>query len=326
MNFNASHARVLRLLEEAPRYVLSPAIPLYLASANLEEVLDGSDYARILIGENSAHQVEHIYQQRIEHAVLDAAARALAELETSSFNPSRFDFLPIVLEHSVAAMAAGIRSAEGHYSRLHKFAEGGVPRARVPRSLPELFNLWDKWRKGIALPARQARNARVIKDVFLKTVHEFWKTHSDDYRKGRKFTQEEVRAELGMRARLPMARASMIVATETTVFYNTARRELYDQADGVTHYLFSAIRDRRTSKWCTGYQKGGRDGLVYRKGSPYLMRETPACHWNCRSTILPLSPSNPRHLVLIEDHRRARWSNSPTPLPTGWNGRAARVG
>jgi uncharacterized protein with gpF-like domain len=106
----------------------------------------------------------------------------------------------------------------------------------------------------------------------------------------------------------------MIVATETTRYYNDVRHEIYSQSEDINHFLFMSIRDFRTTEWCKT-----RNGLVYKKEDPLYLREKPPCHWNCRSEMVPLTDVNPRHEKMINDPSIARRNNKCKPLPPGWN-------
>jgi SPP1 gp7 family putative phage head morphogenesis protein len=286
--------------------------PLSVASIRLKlkDLLDESDYVELSEQAKSAQRVESKYRRIFREAIFEASFRALDDLAQGKLRESDFDFTPIVVSHAIDSMRAGLRRPRPIPSRM----SAGKKRAPVQT----IFELWDKWRKG-KLTRQQKKNASNIKKSFLFGVQEFWKKNSDDFRQGDSFDMTAAKEAFVKRAKIPVARADLIVNTETTRYYNESIRKLYDGAEGVTHYLFVAIRDRRTTKWCCDFRKGGRDGLVYKKGDAVTDRETCPCHWQCRSQFLPLSPSNPKHLKLISDESRWRANNKPFPLPRGWN-------
>jgi SPP1 gp7 family putative phage head morphogenesis protein len=114
--------------------------------------------------------------------------------------------------------------------------------------------------------------------------------------------------------RVGAKRGNMIVATETTRYFNQARQAFYDEVPSVTHYLFIAIRDHRTTKWCKS-----RNGLVFEKGTELFKRNRPPTHYNCRSEIVPLNRFNPRHKAMIDDKSIQAKNNKMEPLLPGWN-------
>lgn len=196
-----------------------------------------------------------------------------------------------------------------------------LAKPRIPKSMRELREIYDRWRKTGRLPRGIRDMGEKIKDEYLKKTQSVWRDYSEEFREGSVATQENVLRKVKSAAGTANSRAKTIVRTETTNYYNDTRREIYDQSGAVTHYLFLAIRDQRTTKWCSDKVvdgKRGRHGLVYAKDDPITAKETPACHWNCRSEMVPLSPFNPRHLRLIEDLSKHRRNNVCHPLPKGW--------
>lgn len=183
-----------------------------------------------------------------------------------------------------------------------------------PSNLGELMHLWDVYRKTGKAPRRVKVLSERIRSSYLKKVQGIFEKHASAFQKSGEFDRHQALTEIQAASRAPYARAKMIVETETTHYYNQARRQVYDRSDDVTHYLFVAIRDQATTHWCRS-----RNGLVYKKGSAVLDRETPPIHWNCRSELLPLLAHNPRHLLLIQDKHLWRELRSPAPLPAGWN-------
>lgn len=196
---------------------------------------------------------------------------------------------------------------------------GGVrDKTRLPGSLAGLMELWDRYRKTGKAPKRVRTLSDRVRRAYLRKVQSVFEQHSEAFRQGKTFDKLQVVNDLKAASRAPHSRAKMIVETETTFYYNRARRQIYDQSGDVTHYLFVAIRDAATTHWCRS-----RNGLVYKKGSAILDRETPPIHWNCRSELLPLTAHNPRHLQLIQDKHLWRELRQCGPLPRGWNRSAA---
>ncbi len=232
------------------------------------------------------------------------------------FKTTEIDFLPVVLEHSYAVMSDGIRAARESNPETERKASTklGYPNGpRIPRTLGDLKTLYDQWRKKKNLPARQVRTAERLKKAYLRRCQSVWDRYGQDFREGKEYSRSAVNRVLETKGDMARARADTIVQTETTYYYNKARRNVYDRSSDVSHYLFVAIRDQATTKWCKS-----RQGLVYKKDDPLLDKETPPIHWNCRSEILPLTLLNPRHRALIEDKSRARRSHRCEPLPSGW--------
>lgn len=251
---------------------------------------------------------------RITEALLDKA------LLTGRFAFEDVDFEALVMQHSLDTMRSALDHSVDYRPRVPstaRLAEGDAPpKARMPRSFRELRQMWDRFRRAKYIPPRQRALAERIKAAYLKRVQKEWIRWGEAFRSGQTADREEAVRAIRRGAGVVKSRAKMIVETETTYYYNKTRREVFDQSADVTHYLYMAIRDHRTTKWCRT-----RHGLVYAKDDPLLKSETPPIHWNCRSEILPLMTINPRHREFIEDAARQRKNHRCEPLPKGWTGR-----
>lgn len=279
-----------------------------------------------LLGAREAAEVVYLgkRQTRLEK-VWTAKMRALMdEMTTDIITNARetgrlkfewVDFAPALMHQSYDVMKAGIESTEPRVAvRAERLA--APPKGRVPRSLKALRQWWDDYQKTKRPTPRQRDLAEGLRQAYIEKVQEVWRRHSEDFLSGDEALQTEAIEAMRSGAHVTYARAQMIVETETTHYFNKSRRQIFDASPDVTHYLFMAIRDHATTKWCKT-----RQGLIYAKTDPLLERETPPCHWNCRSELLPLTKHNANHLRLIQDARRQRRNNSPEPLPQGWTGR-----
>jgi len=251
--------------------------------------------------------------ERMTQSILENAA------ETGRLKFSDVDFQDLVMRHSLDVMQIALDHSVDYQPRVpgpSQLSSGSPPRAGVPKNFAELRQMWDYFRKKNYIPPRQRALAKRIHDEYLRRVQEYWVRYGEQFRKGTTGERKQAVSEIMKGADVAYTRAKMIVETETTYYYNKTRVNVYDQSDDVTHYLFMAIRDHRTTDWCKT-----RHGLVYSKTDPLFQREQPPCHWNCRSEVLPLTSQNPRHRALIEDRSRWRRNNSPAPLPEEWTGR-----
>lgn len=232
--------------------------------------------------------------------------------ETGRLRLDFVDFVPLVMEHSKAVTQAGLESTKvAKPVRAYRLAS--PPKSVLPQSFRELREWWDAYRKRNRIPPRQATIAARLRKAYVDKCQEVWKANASDFLSGNTASKTEAIEAIKKGADVVVSRAKMIVETETTHYFNKARRQVYDQSPDVTHYLFVAVRDHATTKWCKS-----RQGLVYAKGDPLLEKETPPIHWNCRSELLPLTPANPNHLRLIEDKKRQRRNNKPEAMPPEW--------
>lgn len=247
--------------------------------------------------------------------VIDKILKSLVNTGKASIPDKMFDLF--VMRHYFRIQGVAIDSTIEEVQAIDK----RLAKPKTPRTFRELREIYDRYRKTGRLPKGLKDMASKIKDSYLKKTQSVWRKYSEEFREGKEFTQQEVLRKIRKEADVVKSRAQTIVRTETTNYYNTTRKEIYDETDAVTHYLFLAIRDQATTKWCTDkVWKGlrGRHGLVYAKDDPLTKKETPACHWNCRSEMVPLTPFNPRHKKLIADAEKHRRNNKCHPLPEGW--------
>lgn len=188
-----------------------------------------------------------------------------------------------------------------------------IPKGKIPKSLNDLMKIWDKYRKSGQMPPHQRTIVNRVRRDYLNKVKSVWEKYSEPFRTGDNQDKQDIVDRIRRASHSQYARSKTIVETETTRYYNQVRKEIYDQSPDVTHYLFMAIRDMRTTKWCKT-----RHEVVYTKDTEVFSRETPPIHWNCRSEILPLTPLNPRHKKIIDDQSKRRENRHPEPLPKGW--------
>lgn len=282
--------------------------------------LSTGERVRLREAAKAATDLERRWRHRFNERIAGFDAWVFESLfEHGRFAESQIDFLPLVLQHSYEASAVGMRTArrDAYQERLPLKLAATPPGPRIPKNLGDLKRLYDRWKRTSKnAPPRQRQIAERLKKEYLARVQSVWERYGSDFREGKSFDRDAVTQVLKQKGDMARARAETVVQTETTYYYNKARRTVYDRSDDVTHYLFVAIRDKATTKWCKT-----RQGLVYAKGDPLLEKETPPIHWNCRSEILPLSELNPRHLLLIQDASRWRRNHRCEPLPAGWSKR-----
>jgi SPP1 gp7 family putative phage head morphogenesis protein len=245
----------------------------------------------------------------VTDAVLTNAA------ETGRIKTELVNFVDLFVEHAFDTTIAGYESTQ-RVNPVRAIHLARAPDEKIPRSLRATREAYDRFRKNRKATARARLMAERLKEAYIKKLQQAWRELADDFLNGSTYDQERVAFAIAKRANVTQSRAKTIVETETTRYFNNARREVYDASEDVTHYLYVAIRDHVTTKWCKS-----RQGLVYAKADPLLDKETPPIHWNCRSELIPLTPANPNHLRLIQDRGRSRRHNRPEPLPAGWTGR-----
>lgn len=291
----------------------------------LVKLVGTKDAINIVLLANRTHDLESVWRSKLTYLWNEMIRNTQEELaETGKVKDSVIPLEKLIVEHAFAVIFDAVRTTNGPPEFLPPVRMGAYPKGPMPRSLGALMKLWDLWRKKGVVPPRQKKIIESVKKAYVKKCQEVYIKNSEQFRSGDAFDQQQLIDKINKATKGEYSRNKTIIETETTRYWNQTRRNIYDESKDVTHYLFIAVRDQATTAWCFNgkrpHARGrGRGGLVYAKDDPLLKTETPPCHWNCRSEILPLTPANPRHQSLIEDKSKSRRSHSCEPLPAGWN-------
>lgn len=275
----------------------------------LSELLSADEAREAVRMAKAVDREEAKWRVKLEDFYRDLSKKISTHLESTLELPTDFsEFDEFFLLHALGIQGFTLEQVEK--TKLAK----KPPVGKLPDNLEDLRRLWDLYRTRKKLPPRVKAVVDGIKKAYIKKCQSVWREASDDLLAGKVSPKSVAEKVVEAAAKTTKARAKMIVDTETTYYYNKARTDLYDKSDDITHYLFMAIRDHRTTKWCRT-----RHGLVYAKDDArYYPREKPPAHFGCRSEILPLSPLNPRHKALIDDPYKLRRNHKCEPLPKGW--------
>lgn len=281
--------------------------------------LDVGTLHRLAKSEEQAQKLEVKYTIKVEQTMECVMRNTLISLEEGR-KPDLKELEKVLSENIYETILKGFYSAfsEEDLEKRRRLSSGGVP-----KWFEILRKRYDKYRKQGELPPKQKAAYERIKKEYLEKCKTAWDRYGESFRTGNAESRVAAENEIREAAGSAASRAKTIVRTETTSRYNETRKEYFDRSPDVSHYLFLAVRDQRTTCWCTQRTingKRGRHGLVYAKDDPLCDQECPACHWNCRSTMVPLTRFNPSHLKLIENKSIQRRNVTCFPLPEGWVG------
>lgn len=287
---------------------------------------DGAVY-RLAQHAEEADALETTWEMRVRIAINRAMDQIQKEME-SGRPPSIkiLNFLEkILIEHAMMTIDLGLSTAEESLEVMNpppykRFARR-PPQVRIPRKAEDLRRFWDKVRRGD--PEKMDDRAKSLfertKKAWISKVQSVWEKYGKDWRSGVTGSKEKAIEALQAVTKSTQSRVKTIIETETTYYYNATREAFYSQSDAVSHYLFLAVRDHATTKWCKS-----RHGKVFEKGTDLFRENVPPCHWNCRSEVVPLTRFNPRHKMLIEDKAKRATRGNIVPLPPGWGSRPVK--
>jgi SPP1 gp7 family putative phage head morphogenesis protein len=230
-----------------------------------------------MAGAKAAAKIEKHGFTALDKMFEDLETQAVDAIMQGKESPPEPNFTPLLLEVIYMAMQAGFEVEPRLPNNTARMAAGKAAKLpiKIPTNPKELRIWWDLVRHFKAPPKIQ-KLADKIKQAYLNKVQSIWVEIGKDFREGAIWDQKVIRQEMKKIVAVVRSRARTIVATETTRYFNTARINYYDKQPTVTHYLFIAIRDHRTTEWCKT-----RQGLVYEKGSEIFKKEKPPAHWNC---------------------------------------------
>ena len=287
-------------------YQIPKSIRVYLSAAESESILASAREAERLERTWKAKSI------KFWRSVNEEAAKHIEAFET--MDGFDFDMLQFLLDHQFDVLKHAIKTSESEKRRIKRMGRGG--RSHLPKSLSELFALYEKWRHGEEIPNRVRSIAYKIKKLYIAKVQRVWKRHGEEFRDGHVYSRTKAVEAIREHTKMPRTRAEMTIQTETTRGYREGTRAVYDPMEEIWGYLFLAIRDSQTTRWCRT-----RQGMVLKKGTIALERNQCPCHWNCRSQLTPLTIYNPMHLKMIEDKSRWPENRRLEPLPPNWNKR-----
>lgn len=306
--------------------------------AHLRTFLSDRDVKRIENNARIAETIERRWLVKTDGLFAGIIDRTLDTVERTGELP-RFDWMQDLigahlLEHELESTLAAIKTV----------TPAEYVRARAPRwptDIAKIRVMWDRWKKNGRLPGRTQKQAAAIKILYIRRIQAMWQARGRQFIEGAPkvvdyagtdvnkvnteteegvvwnpdaFDREAARRAFEKEAKVSRSRARTIVETETTRYYNSARVSIYSAIETVVGYLFVAVRDHATTKWCRS-----RNGVVFAKGTPLMKKNTPPCHYNCRSEFLPLSRLNPAHRKLLEDASKRAENVKLVPLLPGWN-------
>lgn len=239
---------------------------------NLVEILGSEEAYKVIHLAKKVQSIEDKWRAKSDR-FFKKTAEYIADLSDNRMDIDwhNIDFESLFVDHSFAVMFEAFATTK-KMPKVPNIARMATPKGRPPRSLKELMVEWDKWRKKKEAPPRQKAIARKVKNAYIKKAQEIVGNYERRRRAGEHIDKSDVANMIENRSKADAARARTIVETETTRYWNRVRRDTYDASPDVTHYLFVAIRDMATTKWCKT-----RTGLVYAKGDPLLDKETPPC-------------------------------------------------
>jgi len=128
-------------------------------------------------------------------------------------------------------------------------------------------------------------------------------------------TPAEAKKEMMSAWEASKSRVELIFRTETSTYFGKTQVNFFNSDPQIIGFLFDSVRDAARTEICRS-----RHGLIFRPRTKLLEQNTPACHYNCRSHLIPLA-NTPYNRKLLDDPSRDPANHKLAPLPHGWRTR-----
>lgn len=181
----------------------------------------------------------------------------------------------------------------------------------IPNKLPPLVRFFSDKRTWGTIQKRSRKIVDRLRSAYFKKLDRKFAKIGPQLQTGEK-SPKEVKDELRKAWKVTKSRVETLFRTETTNYFNKVQVSFFSDDEDIIGFLFQANRDSSTTGICRT-----RHGLVYRPGTKELKENTPACHYNCRSELIPLA-NIPGNRKMLEDPSRDPSKRRVTPLPPGW--------
>lgn len=256
--------------------------------------------------------------RRMEEILLAIADKATDEyLEKGSYTkPSEAD-LYVAIESYYKTLVRKAYNAAQIAKQLQKPKMQSVEKKLaklplgIPNRLPPLVKFFADRRMWTKMQKRGFLIVKKLRTAYFKKLDKKFAQIGPDLQNG-KISPADVKKELRNAWKATKSRVETIFQTETTNYFNKVQVSFYQDDEDIIGFLFQANRDGSTTDICRS-----RHGLVYRPGSKLLKKNTPACHYRCRSELIPLA-NTPANRKMLEDPSRDPEKRKVTPLPPGW--------
>lgn len=200
--------------------------------------------------------------------------------------PSGFEKVPF--EEAIAFFREKLQLSDDDYEALSETAKA---RAFAVAGVAQLSLVADVWRE-------------LEKAIEQGTTLEAFKAK----------VQEKLEASWKGTVKNPAARVETIFRTNVQGAYSAGRHEQAtdpDIIDGRPYWMFDAILDDRTTKTCREC-----DGTILPADDPWWQGHIPPLHFNCRSTIITLTPEQAREKGVSKKAPAARAAEGFGAPPT----------
>ncbi len=203
-----------------------------------------------------------------------------------------------------------------HSAKYEKEDQQGRKRlARLPTGLPknlhdlgQIFNDRKYWQK---IMKRSKILTDRLKRQYLQKLKDQFKVLMPRISSG-EFSPQDAKMVMKQVWHASKPRVETIFRTETTKYFAETQINYFSDDSDIIGFLFDSVRDSSRTEICRS-----RHGLVYKPGTKELTKNSPPCHYNCRSHLIALANTEYNRKLVSEQGRNPN-SAKVVPLPRGW--------
>lgn len=220
------------------------------------------------------HELAKLQAERL-HRLFPLVHEALVHHHPSIVVPGQAEHDNLIKRYSSAVWAAGYQQGQAEVAThdihrihsLHTFSDPPGPPPLLPKNAIDWAN------NRVALQGQWQRSLDGAVTAILVNALE---TGAN--------LQDTMRALERIFPTFSKSRLENIARTESVAAYNQGRLAAFRANPYVSAVQFSAILDNRTTDICRD-----RDGLIMALTDPRLLGNTPPLHFQCRSTLVPIT-------------------------------------
>lgn len=253
-------------------------------------------------------------KRQVMNELRKAVDKIIAEFDISkSFKKPDLDLEPSILFFYASLLETAQRHASDEIPEqkgLKRLAK--APPKRLPSSIKDLEEFFRDRRGWRAIRKRAKSTADRLQKQYLNKLKRKFNQLMPKIASG-DLTPAEAKAQMIKSFNATESRVQTIFQTESANYFSRVQVAYFEDDDQILGFLFDAVKDVSTTEICRS-----RHGLVYRPGTELLRKNSPACHWNCRSHLIPLA-NTIENRKLLADPSRDPAKKKVVPLPRGWS-------
>jgi len=262
-------------------------------------------------------------------AVLKKAVQSITdhEFETGRLkDPSLTELYPIANKFYHNVIAESFKTSQEEKKLINKDKKNKASNKRLASKLPEalpknipqdLRGLEKLFRDKRFWPAIMKRSKAIVdrlRKSYLQKLRRKFKELIPRIRDN-EITTEQAKNKMMHVWQASKPRVELIFRTETTKYFAKTQVAFFKNDSEIIGFIFDSVPDRSRTDICKS-----RHGLIFTwdmTGEYSIDRNSPPCHFNCRSHLIALANTDENN-ELLNDSRRDPRTKKIVDLPQGW--------